>query len=139
MKNNSLAYVIVALIILAGSLIVSFIYKEGKEEYNIIYTIGSTRYEAIVYTNNTIKVGYKNCFGSSCYAETKKYKYSKSKMNEFRTMINNSSASYEEYNPSREYNSIIYVIDNEKALYDTSITNNQELNIMTKKILTGEY
>ena len=79
MKNNSLAYVIVALIILAGSLIVSFIYKEGKEEYNIIYTIGSTRYEAIVYTNNTVKVGYKNCFGSSCYAETKKYKYLKFK------------------------------------------------------------
>lgn len=139
MKDNSLAYVIVALIILAGSILVSFIYHDGKEEYNIIYTIGGKRYEAIVYTNNTVKVGYKTCLGSNCYTETKEYKYSASKMNDFRTMVSQSSASYEDYSPSREYTNIIYVVEDEKALYDTSISNNQALNMVTNKILTGEY
>ncbi len=139
MKENSLGYVIVGIFILIGAVIISFFYNKGIEEYDIIYTIGGKRYEAIVYTNNTVKVGYKNCIGSNCYTETKVYKYSKSKMNEFRNMVNLNSSNYEEYNPSRVYTNIIYIVENEKALYDSSILNNHELNIITNKILTGSY
>ena len=60
-------------------------------------------------------------------------------MNDFRAMVSQSSASYEDYSPSREYTNIIYVVEDEKALYDTSISNNQALNMVTNKILTGEY
>ena len=137
MKNNSLAYVVTAFIILAGCIAVSFLYNKGEEEYNIIYTISGKRCEAIIYTNNTVKVGYKNCLGSNCYTENKEYKYSKEKMNDFRKMV--SSIDYEDYDSSKDYTNIIYIVELEKAIYDSSIIKNQELNNITIKILTGEY
>ena len=48
MKDNSFAYVIIALIIIIGSIFIGITQKEGKEEYNIVYTIYGKKYEAII-------------------------------------------------------------------------------------------
>ena len=62
---------------------------------------------------------------------------SKEKMNDFRKMV--SSIDYEDYDSSKDYTNIIYIVELEKAIYDSSIIKNQELNNITIKILTGEY
>ncbi len=135
MKDNSFAYVILALIILAGSIFVAIAVPDKKEEYNVITTINTTKYEAIIYTNNTIIVGYEKCIGSNCFNETKEYKYSKEVMDEFRTMITNLNNDFIEYDEDKTYSVIIYDANTNKALYDP---NNFELINLTNKLILGE-
>ena len=139
MKDNSFAYVIIALIIIIGSIFIGITQKEGKEEYNIVYTINGKKYEAIIYTNNTVKIAYQNCIGDNCYIENKKYKYEQEKMEEYRKKIEENSNNFEEYDESKKYTNIIYDVNSNKALYDKAITNDYQLTHIVEKILTGNY
>ena len=139
MKDNLFGYVIIAIAIIIGSIFIGITQKEGEEEYNIVYTINGKKYEAIIYTNNTVKVGYQNCIGDNCYIETKEYKYSKDKMEEYREELEESSLYYEEYDANRQYTNIIYNVKSNQALYDESISNNYELVDIIGKMLTGNY
>lgn len=135
MKDNSFAYVILALIILVGSIIVAFLVPEKKEEYNIISTINGTKYEAIIYTNNVVAVGFHRCIGNNCFNETKEYKYSKEVMNELRNMIKSFDNDFVEYDKDEIYNILIYDTNTDKALYDPD---SYELINLTNRLILGQ-
>ena len=139
MKDNLFGYVIIAIAIIIGSIFIGITQKEGKEEYNIVYTINGKKYEAIIYTNNTVKVGYQNCIGDNCYIETKEYKYAKDKMEEYRKKIEEYSNNFEEYDESKKYTNIIYDVNSNKALYDKAFINDYQLTDIIGKILMGNY
>ena len=139
MKDNSFGYVIIALIIIIGSIFIGITQKDVKEEFNILCAINGKKYEAVIYTNNTVKVGYQNCISNNCYIETKEYRYSKEKMKEFRNEFEESYTYYEEYDVNKQYTNVIYNIKLNKALYDESISNNYKLVNIVEKILTGNY
>lgn len=133
MRDNSFGYVIIGLFVLAGSIIISFFYKKDVEEYNLIASLNGVKYEAVIYTNNKVIVGYESCLGDNCYVETKEYHYSKQKMNEFRSLLN--KYSFEEYDDSRVYKVLLYRISDDKIIYDGDYV----LVSLINNILLGEY
>lgn len=132
MKENSYAYVILGALILIGSIIVGLVVPEEKKEYNIVTTIGSSKYEAIVYSNNTIKVYYQKCMSNNCYVENEKYTYSKEEMNEFRTLIK--QYNFETYDEERTYTTLIYDVKTNKVIYEID----DKLNEIINKLLLNK-
>lgn len=132
MKENSYAYVILGALILIGSIIVGLVVPEEKEEYNIVTTIGSSKYEAIVYSNNTIKVYYQKCMSNNCYVENEKYTYSKEEMNNFRTLIK--QYNFETYDEERTYTTLIYDVKTNKVIYEID----DKLNDLINKLLLNK-
>lgn len=132
MKENSYAYVILGALILIGSIIVGLVVPEEKEEYNIVTTIGSSKYEAIVYSNNTIKVYYQKCMSNNCYVENEKYTYSKDEMNNFRTLIK--QYNFETYDEERTYTTLIYDVKTNKVIYEID----DKLNDLINKLLLNK-
>lgn len=132
MQNNSFGYVILGVIILLGSIFVSFMQKSSISEYNIISSINGVRYEGIIYSDNRVVVSYNSCFNSNCYVDTKEYNYSKEKMESFKDLLNN----YEfiEYN-NEDYNFIVYNIKYNSFIdnYDSSLIN------VINNILLGKF
>lgn len=131
MKDNAFVGVILALIILGGSIFISFTQKKEIEEYNIILTINGTEYGGIIYSNNKVIVNYQSCLGTNCYIEQKKYQYSDEQMLEFRNLLNNYN--FEKYESEKTYDSILYDVINDKAIYDIDY----KLVNSLKKILLG--
>lgn len=133
MKDNSFGYIILALIILSGSIFIGLTQKEEIKEYDVVVSINGTDYEAIIYNTNKVIVGYNDCSFDSCFLKTKKYNYSNNNMKVFKDELK--KYEFIDYDESITSDFIIYDIKNNKAIYngDYNLIN------LVNKIVLGSY
>ena len=137
MENKSFGYVIIAIMILAGSLVIGAIKIKNKEILEIVYIEDKITYGITVRKSGIIDIDILNCSDTWCFGESRKNKYTKEETKSLYNYIISFEKHFTEYNGINNSSYVIYINDYEKALYEGKIEDDIMLRDKLRRLLNN--